>query len=342
MTDWAYTVSKGDESKLEVNDYTITIPEGEEVNTLTVTDVPELVVHGDLKRLEGSVEHLSGMGEVEHIENASIRAIDCKDIGRVDDSSIHLVSSSYIATVSGSTIEGLFGSAHIEHLSNSKVANMHDNSYIWRTQHSSLSSMRNHSRISFLMNDSYVSHALHSAVIDHVGRRSSIGLVEDEAVINENFGVVYVARHDAVIINRGGGFVDYHSDGVLVVDRPFSESCSVSVAEQCRRNSNGNLLVYKVADKDGITGQGYNKPTHWKVGETVTCDDWSAEPVCGYGLHVSATIADALRNCDINWNEGRFFLCEVDPETLVTITDRKAKAPSVHVVAEVDQTGTPL
>jgi hypothetical protein len=73
-------------------------------------------------------------------------------------------------------------------------------------------------------------------------------------------------------------------------------------------------------------------------GAKVECDDWSGEPSCGKGLHVSPRPLMARR---YNEQATRYVQVRVKLADLVVIDD-KAKAPAVTVVCECDEDGVPL
>ncbi len=339
MTDWAYAVSDS-KDMLKVDGDTVTIPEGVHIDTLTATDVSFLVVDGSLGYLTGSATAVTGTGHVELIEKARINCLEVVFVDEVSDSSVDFVSRAHIDEAHESAIEYLGDSAHIGSLHASSVHHMNDNSYIGAASSSFVAEMFGYSRISFLDYGSHVAFAGGNAFIECVASTSTVGVVEGEAVVRCNRGVVNVARGIATVVNEEGGFVDRSVGNALVSERRTGMIIP-DFEGQCRHN-NKNLLVYKVTNKEGVSGASYGKPTRWAVGATVTCDDWDPRTQCGGGLHVSATIADAITQGDYRYGEARFFLCEVDPEALVTLSAVKAKAPSVHVVAEVDRTGKPL
>lgn len=114
--------------------------------------------------------------------------------------------------------------------------------------------------------------------------------------------------------------------------------------------------LYKVTNEFYMSGLEVNKPTQWLVGSTVTCDDWSPAPVCGFGLHLGPTVEMAARYQPTG--DKRFLLVETDALDLVPIPHSvfgdqrsgtwsrrgvdKCKVRSAKVLAEVDIDGTIL
>ncbi|MEU4590037.1 DUF7666 domain-containing protein, partial [Micromonospora aurantiaca (nom. illeg.)] len=102
--------------------------------------------------------------------------------------------------------------------------------------------------------------------------------------------------------------------------------------------TDGKAVLYKALGDDLTAGQEYGKPTVYRVGDTVTCDDWSDTNDCGGGLHFSPTPHQASQ---YHHRATRWLAVEVDVATLRPIEGGtpKAKAPACRVLREVDSFG---
>jgi hypothetical protein len=98
--------------------------------------------------------------------------------------------------------------------------------------------------------------------------------------------------------------------------------------------AHGEVVMFK-AVRDGLLSY---HGTEYRIGATVTAEDYEPGAHCGGGLHFSPTVAGA-RSYD--GGATRFLACAVDRRTLVVIGD-KAKARSCRVLHEVDELGEPL
>ena len=105
--------------------------------------------------------------------------------------------------------------------------------------------------------------------------------------------------------------------------------------------ADGKAVLYKALDDDLIAGRGWDKPTVYTVGETVSCTDWRGDNECGGGLHLSPTPNQARA---YNTSATRFVEVTADLADLRPIGGGtpKCKVRTCVVVREVDRFARPL
>ncbi|MEU4590076.1 DUF7666 domain-containing protein [Micromonospora aurantiaca (nom. illeg.)] len=152
-----------------------------------------------------------------------------------------------------------------------------------------------------------------------------------------HYSTVTAGSHTAVHLHSGQATV---TGGVLI---DVTQLDLTNPAAWCDHHgitvTDGKAVLYKALGDDLTAGQEYGKPTVYRVGDTVTCDDWSDTNDCGGGLHFSPTPHMASQ---YHYRATRWLAVEVDVATLRPITDGgtpKAKAKSCRVLREVDSFG---
>ena len=97
----------------------------------------------------------------------------------------------------------------------------------------------------------------------------------------------------------------------------------------------GSVVLYKALGDDLVSGAEYGCRVEWDT-QIVTCGDFTTDPICGGGLHLSPSPAEALQ-----YREDATVIleCEADLEAIVPIVDpdlpAKAKVAAARVVREV-------
>ena len=100
----------------------------------------------------------------------------------------------------------------------------------------------------------------------------------------------------------------------------------------------GLVHLYKAVDDDLYAGHAHVK-TQYEIGGDPACDVWRDDSDCGAGLHACPTPGMAL---DHYRQATRFLEVTAPMSHLRPIDSTKAKAPTVHVLREVDLMGRPV
>ena len=97
-------------------------------------------------------------------------------------------------------------------------------------------------------------------------------------------------------------------------------------------DDDGNAHLYKAVDDSLTAGHSWT-PTTYAIGSDPRCDEWLDNNNCGGGLHVCPTAWQALDH----YAEATRYLETAAPlDSIRPIDATKCKAPTVHVLREVD------
>jgi hypothetical protein len=152
----------------------------------------------------------------------------------------------------------------------------------------------------------------------------------------EAYGSASVSATPFVAVQRHGDRAKV-SGGVLIQIPPLD-----TAKQFCEfygiKASRGTVTVYKAVGNSYTSEHGAT----YTPGGTTSCDDWSAEPRCGGGLHFSPRPFMARK-----YSGGpRFVACRVKLTDLVVIRDYgtpdKVKAPRCKVLYECNEDGEKL
>lgn len=99
----------------------------------------------------------------------------------------------------------------------------------------------------------------------------------------------------------------------------------------------GTVRLVKVVESDGLSkNSGSGGKLAYEPGQTVVCPDYEPTAQCGHGLHFAATARDAQSS--VSCYSPRYFVCDVDAESMVLIDQSKVKARFCHVRFEGNET----
>ncbi len=97
-------------------------------------------------------------------------------------------------------------------------------------------------------------------------------------------------------------------------------------------DDDGNAHLYKAVDDSLTAGHSWT-PTTYAIGSDPRCDEWLDDNHCGGGLHACPTAWQALDH----YSEATRYLEITAPlDSIRPIDATKCKAPTVHVLREVD------
>ena len=103
-------------------------------------------------------------------------------------------------------------------------------------------------------------------------------------------------------------------------------------------DDDGNAHLFKAVD-DSLTAGHSWAPTAYAIGSDPRCDEWVDNHDCGGGLHVCPT----ARQARAHYSAATRYLEVAAPlDSIRPIDATKCKAPTVHVLREVDIDGQPL
>ena len=128
---------------------------------------------------------------------------------------------------------------------------------------------------------------------------------------------------------------------LLVAPRPCSagEAPSTARAQRLLPPLRRGKPARVVAFDDSLTAGHSWTPTTYAIGSDPRCDEWLDNSSCGGGLHVCPTAWQALDH----YNEATRYLEITAPlDSLRPIDATKCKAPTVHVLREVDLNMRPV
>ena len=97
-------------------------------------------------------------------------------------------------------------------------------------------------------------------------------------------------------------------------------------------DDDGNAHLYKAVDDNLTAGHSWT-PTTYAIGGDPRCNEWLANNCCGFGLHVCPTAWQAR---DHYSDATRYLEVTAPLASLRPIDATKCKAPTVHVLREVD------
>ena len=103
-------------------------------------------------------------------------------------------------------------------------------------------------------------------------------------------------------------------------------------------DDDGNAHLYKAVDDNLTAGHSWT-PTAYTIGSDPRCNQWLANNSCGFGLHVCPTARQAL---DHYAEATRYLEVTAPLASLRPIDATKCKAPTVHVLREVDLNMRPV
>ena len=157
-----------------------------------------------------------------------------------------------------------------------------------------------------------------------------------KSTVYEEGGAV-IADADVPVYSSGKGQI---TGGIVIADRsPFRLSEALKAAHV--HVESGRAVVYKAVSGNWTTGEGYDKPTKWAVGEVVACDDWENAPKMGHGLHFSLNPADAVGYAP-DLLACHLLACSINVDDAVYIEGAdQVKAPSCTVLRELALDGSP-
>ena len=103
-------------------------------------------------------------------------------------------------------------------------------------------------------------------------------------------------------------------------------------------DDDGNAHLYKAVDDKLTAGHSWT-PTTYAIGSDPRCDQWLANNCCGFGLHVCPTAWQAR---DHYSDATRYLEVTAPLDSIRPIDATKCKAPTVHVLREVDLNMRPV
>ena len=103
-------------------------------------------------------------------------------------------------------------------------------------------------------------------------------------------------------------------------------------------DDDGNAHLYKAVDDSLTAGHSWT-PTTYAIGSDPRCDEWLDNNSCGGGLHVCPTARQAL---DHYAEATRYLEITAPLDSIRPIDATKCKAPTVHVLREVDLNMRPV
>ena len=103
-------------------------------------------------------------------------------------------------------------------------------------------------------------------------------------------------------------------------------------------DDDGNAHLYKAVDDNLTAGHSWT-PTAYTIGSDPRCNQWLANNCCGFGLHVCPT---AWLARDHYAEATRYLEVTAPLASLRPIDATKCKAPTVHVLREVDLNMRPV
>ena len=103
-------------------------------------------------------------------------------------------------------------------------------------------------------------------------------------------------------------------------------------------DDDGNAHLYKAVDDNLTAGHSWT-PTAYAIGSDPRCNQWLANNCCGFGLHVCPTAWQAR---DHYSDATRYLEVTALVASLRPIDATKCKAPTVHVLREVDLNMRPV
>lgn len=159
---------------------------------------------------------------------------------------------------------------------------------------------------------------------------------EKAHVVAGNYVTVYKRSMFGQFRGRveGGRVVVKHD----ATDMDGEQWCRVALVHV---DDEGMAHLFKATDGEGESLYG----GVYRVGEvTDDTDNWMADRLIGYGLHVSPSPMQALMRSMGLWSRGdaRFFEVTCPVSELIPLADDMCKCPRVRVVREVDACGEPL
>ena len=103
-------------------------------------------------------------------------------------------------------------------------------------------------------------------------------------------------------------------------------------------DDDGNAHLYKAVDDNLTAGHSWT-PTAYTLGSDPRCNEWLANNCCGFGLHICPTAWQAR---DHYSDATRYLEVTAPLASLRPIDATKCKAPTVHVLREVDLNMRPV
>ena len=103
-------------------------------------------------------------------------------------------------------------------------------------------------------------------------------------------------------------------------------------------DDDGNAHLYKAVDDNLTAGHSWT-PTAYTLGSDPRCNQWLANNSCGFGLHICPTARQAR---DHYSDATRYLEVTAPLASLRPIDATKCKAPTVHVLREVDLNMRPV
>lgn len=318
----------------------LTVPEGVRVSSLYVEHW-DVRVDGSLGELSGTTDLLCGEGEVETISNANIGKIMLSlEVDTIKESTVGRINECRVDTINSSSI-GVVCNASIGDMLDSTTRCVGGTASIYKATNSRFMSIIGRAFVEHLEDRSSIGQLTGSATVKKVDSTTIIDVTSIDASVLNLYGTLRVAAGDSYVRTRKNGKVIGKFNRPTIVHYDGLKS-DYEWADQCvRDDDDGMIYVYKATNHEGMTGESYDKPTHWEPGKTVTCDDWEPSAWAWHGLHVSPTVSDALYYVGAIYGL-RYFRCKVDPTTLIPLGQDSAKVPSAYVVEEVDELGNPL
>ena len=293
--------------------------------------------------------HVSGSAIIGAVFGSAI-------IGSVFGSaSIGIVSgSASIESVSGSArIESVSGSASIKSvLGSASIGSVSGSASIGAASGSaSIGDVSDSASIGSVSGSASIRSVSDSASIRSVSDWARIGSVFSSASIGIASGTSTIHLYDRATVTAGSHVAVYlHSalatvTGGIVID--LTELDLTDANTWCEYHGVGIIttdgqrfaLLYKAVDANLTAGQLYAKPTVYTVGTDVSCVDWCDDLQCGGGLHVSPRPEQARSYAPDPGGRVRYLRVRVPLDQLRPIGADKCKAPTVHVLAEVDAHG---
>ena len=103
-------------------------------------------------------------------------------------------------------------------------------------------------------------------------------------------------------------------------------------------DDDGNAHLYKAVDDNLTAGHSWT-PTTYAIGSDPRCNEWLNSNSCGFGLHICPTAWQARDH----YSEATRYLEVTAPlDSIRPIDATKCKAPTVHVLREVDLNMRPV
>lgn len=298
-------------------------------------------------RAYDSVEVLaSGTSTVTAFDSSAVIALESATVRAYENATVN--ASGYVSVLAHGSVEVIAADSVMVHASGSATVRAYENATVRVHENATVrafdyAAVRAYGTAKVAASGFAAVHAYDSATVTATGSTTvhavgagTVHAYDSTTVHSVGVGTVHAGSH--VAIHRrtthgtvhGGTIIDHTNLG-LNNPQTWADYTGAHVQD-------GEVVLYKAVDDTLTAGHSWT-PTTYSIGQTVTCEDWRDDNICGGGLHASPHPHQALSYYS---NAERMVRVAAPLDSIRPIGTDKAKAPMFRVLDEVTLTGRPL